>query len=120
MSRFRNSLTRVRVAAAGVGILGALAVAVPATANASSPVTLDRGASVMFPTWSFGMSTQVCATNQGTGYSYARVDPFPYGDGIYDMLYVPSRGSNCELGNWWGNPIQVTNLGGNPLRVYTA
>jgi hypothetical protein len=123
MSRFRSSLTRVRVAAAGVGVLGALAVAVPATANAAGPVMLaPYGDSVTFPTWVFG-STKVCATNLGplsggiNTYNYARVDPLPTFDGTFDQVYVPKNGTGCTTGNWWGDSVQVTNVGSTVLRV---
>ena len=122
MSRFRSSLNRVRVATAGVGILGALAVAVPATANAAGPVTLAPfGESVTFPTWVFG-GTKVCATDLGVTsgvdtYNYARVDPFPTSDNTFDQVYVPKQGTGCVTGNWWGAPIRVTNLGSTYLHV---
>jgi hypothetical protein len=121
MSRFRSSLTRVRVAAAGVGVLGALAVAVPATANAAGPATLaPYGGSVTFPTWVFG-GTKVCATDLGAPYgdtyNYARVDPFPTSDNTFDQVFVQKGGTGCVTGNWWGDPVQVTNLGSTYLRV---
>jgi hypothetical protein len=122
LSRFRSSLTRVRVATAGVATLGALAVAVPATANAAGPVTLAPfGESVTFPSWVFG-GTKVCATDLGVTsgvdtYNYARVDPLPTWDGTFSQVYVPKQGTGCVTGNWWGDPVQVTNLGSTFLRV---
>ena len=122
MSRFRNSLTRARVAAAGVGVLGALAVAVPATANAAGPVTLAPfGESVTFPSWVFG-GTKVCATDLGVTsgvdtYNYARVDPLSTWDGTFDQVYVPKQGTCCITRSWFGDPVQVTNLGSTFLRV---
>jgi hypothetical protein len=109
---------RLRTLAAGLAAAGALAAGVPAAASAAGPVTLDPQVNVLFPTW-WGTGTQVCAANLGGELGVARVDPFPYGDFIYDTMFVPSHSTRCMTGNWWGNPIQVTNLGGTQLRVST-
>lgn len=114
---------RLAVVALAVTVCATIALAAggPATATAAGPVQLEPGEHVQLPTptrpWEW---TTFCAHNHGSaeGTAYLQHDD-PYGFSHRETISLPGHQTGCISGRWWGNPIDVTNLGLTTLTVWT-
>jgi hypothetical protein len=118
LGRTRPVRWRVTMAMLGVAFCATLALAIGGTASASAagPAIIGPGADIIFPTWTFGGTTTVCAFNLGAADGDVTVDPFPWG-GTYNTINAPANGLGCTSGSWWGNPVKVTNQGSTQMSV---
>lgn len=103
-STVRALLGRARIPLVALLVVAGLAVGA-GSASAAAPVTLAPGANTWFPTW-LGRTTHVCAHG---AYGRVTVSPFPYWTA--DVIYTNPFTDTCDVKNWAGNVVMVTNPG---------